>query len=66
MYTETKRLSFSKHKSIWAALTFRVIQLYIYIKYEKALLLEKINETNQDCIYKKYPGTPTIEAFFFL
>ena len=57
MYIETTRLSFSKHKSIWAAFTFRVIQLYIY---EKALLLEKINETNQDCICKKYPGTPTI------
>jgi len=64
MYIETTRLSFSKHKSIWAAFTFRVIQLYIYIYiyilYETALLLEKINETNQDCICKKYPGTPTI------
>ena len=32
----------------------------IYIKYEKALLVDKINETNQDRIYKKYPGIPTI------
>ena len=64
------RLSFSKHKSVWAAFTFRVIQLYtythiythicIYIKYEKALLVDKMNETNQDRIYKKYPWTPTI------
>lgn len=74
IHVETTRLSFSKHKSIWATFAFqnnmkiKKKKLYTYTHtyiYEKALLLEKINKTNQVQNYKKCPGTPPTLAVSF-